>query len=141
VDKRYGKYQGFYLADLPRYGASVRLRVTFGEPTPITGHKGWVMLAVLSSSELDDEPQFLALHPKQGVAMWEHEDGKMHRVADSLDELFARLAKSKSTKTPREEHSAQLERAAALVKKDKFKDALKILEALAPPAKQRAPSA
>jgi hypothetical protein len=71
------------LAGLPRYGANVRLRVSFLKtPTPVDGHRGWSKLATLG-----DEPQFLAVNKRGRVAMWEHEIDAMLEVAPSVAAL------------------------------------------------------
>src|SRR4051812_48262476 len=109
-----------YIAGLPRYGASVRLKVTFVKPTPVAGHRDWTKLATLG-----DEPQFLAVNKRGKVAMWEHEIDKMLEVAPSVAALKAMLLPTKTAKTPREMYDEQLAKAAALVKKKKYKDAQK----------------
>src|SRR5688572_6473607 len=96
--------KGRYIAGLPRYGANVRLKVTFVDPEPIKGHHGWSKLATL-----EDELQFLAVNKRGKVAMWEHEIDEMLPIADSVDDL--QLLPTRTAKTPRDEREAQLAKA------------------------------
>jgi hypothetical protein len=130
------KLEGKYVWGLPHYTLDSKFKLNlvelgdldlFEENEVDTDEIGpWLPLAVFDK----DEPQFLCVSTKApfAVGMWEHETGKVHPLAESLDALAKSVLAKKSDKTPFEKLAKDLEKAAKLINDDKKAAALKLLE-------------
>ncbi|HEX7703835.1 MAG TPA: hypothetical protein VF403_24005, partial [Kofleriaceae bacterium] len=129
------KISGKYVWGLPHYSLDSKLKLElvelgdldlFEENEVDTDEVGpWLPLGLFK-----DEPQFLAVstQPPFAVGMWEHEDGKIYPVWESLDSLAKAALAKKSEKTPFEKLAKDLDKASKLIEDDKKAQALKLLE-------------
>ncbi len=125
---------GMYCYGLPHYGMSSKLKlklVDLGDmdlfeenDVDIAENPDWLPFAILK-----DESQFLTVSTvaPHAVGMWEHENGKIYAVWESIDDFIGRVI-DKKDKTPFEMFEKILDKAGALVEKDKHVEALKIIK-------------
>ena len=125
---------GQYCYGLPHYGMSSKLKfklVDLGDmdlfeenDVDIAENPDWMPFAILK-----DESQFLTVSTvaPHAVGMWEHENGKIYAVWDSIDDFIGRVI-DKTDKTPFEMFEKILDKVGALVEKDKHTEALKIIK-------------
>jgi len=127
---------GKYCWGLPHYSLDTKLRfhlVELGDmelfddndvDTELDENRAFIPFAVLRR-----ESQFLAIstRPPYAVGMWEHEDGKIHRVWASIDDFIGRVV-DKHDKTPFELFTKTLDKVSSLIDGDAYGDALGILE-------------
>lgn len=125
---------GKYCYGLPHYGMSSKLKLSLVDlgdmdlfeenDVDVTENPDWIPFAILK-----DESQFLAVSTvaPHAVGMWEHENGKIYAVWDSIDDFIGRVI-DKKDKTPFEEFERILDKVGALVEKDKHAEALKLIK-------------